>query len=76
MQESLAEVKCSSKSWVLHEVDIMLTQIWFKSSNHEVFEFENLIYNFRNKETFNRNMNSVKYGIENTFSLGAKMWKL
>ena len=43
----------------------------------DVFNFKNLVYNFRNAETLNSsNAGSVEYGHETITSLGAKIWKI
>ena len=39
----------------------------------DVFKFKNLVYNFRNAETLNSNVNSVTCGTEAINSLGAKI---
>ena len=63
-------------------LQILATEI-FKTKNglnpvimEDVFKFKNLVYNFRNAETLNSNVNSVTCGTEAINSLGAKIQKM
>ena len=79
---TLQQLLKQKKSVSIHQrnLQILATEI-FKTKNglnpvfmEDIFNFKNLAYNFRNADTLNRSsVSSVKYEIETSTSLGAKI---